>query len=78
MEEEEWIQNYFQQAAMYAVMAEERTGISFPQIAILISVADSNKPQVFVKKRDDYIWDAIKLIGTYYDEVYNKDVRQHT
>ena len=74
---EEWIQNYFQQAAMYAVMAEERTGINFPQIAILISVADSNKPQVFVKKRDDYIWDAIKLIGTYYDEVYNKDVRQH-
>jgi len=74
---EEWIQNYFQQASMYAVMAEERTGINFPQIAIVIAVADSNQPQVFVKKRDDYIWDAIQVIGDYYEEVFNQDVRGH-
>jgi genome maintenance exonuclease 1 len=47
--QEKWIQNYFQQAAMYAVMAEERTGIPFPQIVILIAVEESNTPQIFVK-----------------------------
>ncbi len=71
---EEWIQNYFQQASMYAVMAEERTGIPFAQIAILISVADSPTPQVFVKKRDEYIGDAMALIERYYEEVYQKDM----
>ena len=71
---EDWIQNYFQQASMYAVMAEERTGIPFAQIAILISVADSPTPQVFVKKRDEYIGDAMALIERYYEEVYQKDM----
>ena len=67
--QEKWIQNYFQQAAMYAVMAEERTKIPFPQIVILIAVEESNRPQVFVKKRNDYINDAIDNIKTFYDEV---------
>ena len=66
---EEWIQNYFQQAAMYAVMAEERTKIPFPQIVILIAVEESNTPQVFVKKRNDYIYGAIDNIKTFYNEV---------
>lgn len=67
---EEWIQNYFQQASMYAVMAEERTGRPFPQIAILIACEDSPLPQVFIKKRNDYIYDAIKVIDRFYTEAY--------
>lgn len=51
---EEWITNYFMQCAAYAVMFEERTGISIPRLAVVIAVAD-DEPQVFVKKRDDYI-----------------------
>jgi genome maintenance exonuclease 1 len=66
---EEWIQNYFQQAAMYAVMAEERTGKPFSQIAIVIACEDSNVPQLFTKKRDDYIHTAIDLIKQFYKEV---------
>lgn len=68
---EQWIQNYFQQASMYAVMAEERTGTPFPQIAILIACEDSNVPQMFVKKRNDYIYTAIDLIKQYYEQVLN-------
>jgi hypothetical protein len=51
---EEWITNYFMQCAAYAVMFEERTGISIPKLAVVIAVAD-NEPQLFVKNRDDYI-----------------------
>lgn len=51
---EDKIQNYFMQCAAYAVMFEERTGIPVPRIAIVIAV-DSDHPQVFVKKRNDYI-----------------------
>lgn len=51
---EEKIANYFMQCAAYAVMFEERTGIPISRLAIVIAVADDH-PQVFVKKRDDYI-----------------------
>jgi hypothetical protein len=35
-------------------MFEERTGIPVPRIAIVIAV-DSDHPQLFVKRRNDYI-----------------------
>lgn len=50
---EEWIESYFIQAACYSIMAEELTGIEFPQIVIIIS-NDEYEVQTFVKKRDDY------------------------
>ena len=75
VKKEEWITNYFMQTAMYAVAAEERTGIAFPQIVILISVADSPTPQVFVKKRDEYIGEAMSLINRYYEEVIPQDLQ---
>jgi len=63
----EWITNYFEQAASYAVMAEERTGIPFPQIAIIIASGESNQAQIFVKKRDDYVESAREKIRSYID-----------
>ena len=50
---EKWILGYFLQAATYAVMFEELTGIATPQLAIVISV-DNDLPQVFVKQVDEY------------------------
>lgn len=51
---EEDIEGYFIQATAYSVMAEELTGLRFPQIVIIMSV-DHYSPLVFVKRRDDYI-----------------------
>ena len=51
---EDKIQNYFMQCAAYAVMFEELTGVPVPRLAIIMAV-DSDHPQVFVKKRNDYI-----------------------
>jgi len=54
LKEERYIQNYFMQTAGYAVMFEERTGIPISRIVVLIAV-DHEEPQIFVRKRDDYI-----------------------
>jgi genome maintenance exonuclease 1 len=64
--EAKWILNYFMQCAAYAVMYEERTGVSVPRIVIVIAV-DSEEPQIFVKKRDEYIGEFIK-----YREIYEE------
>lgn len=64
--DEKWILNYFMQCSAYAVMYEERTGISVPRIVVMIAV-DGEEPQVFVKKRDEYIKDFIK-----YREIYDE------
>ena len=66
---EDKIQNYFMQCAAYAVMFEERTGIPVPRIAIVITV-DSDHPQVFVKKRNDYIG----MFKTYLEMFDNQSV----
>jgi len=52
--QEHWIQNYFMQCSAYAVSFEERTGIPVPRIAILVAV-EGDSPQLFIKKRDEYI-----------------------
>jgi hypothetical protein len=41
------------QASAYAIMAEERSGLTIPRLAIIIAVEDSD-PQVFVEHRDDW------------------------
>jgi hypothetical protein len=58
------------QCAAYAVMYEERTGVSVPRIVIVIAV-DSEEPQIFVKKRDEYINEFIKY-REIYEEVKNE------
>lgn len=67
LKKKEHISSYFQQASAYAVMYEERTGIPINQIVILIAV-DDEEPQVFVEKRDNYIWDCVDTISRYYEE----------
>jgi hypothetical protein len=57
---EEHILGYFLQSTCYAMMASERTGVSIPQIAILIGV-DCDYPQLFVKKTMDYIPAVLKM-----------------
>ncbi len=49
----DWIHSYFMQASAYAIMAEERYGLTIPRLAIIIAVEDSD-PQVFVEHRDDW------------------------
>lgn len=57
--QESHIQNYFMQASAYAIMFEELTGKAVANTVILISV-DGDSPQVFKKKRDDYVAPLIK------------------
>ena len=64
LKEESWIKGYFMQCSAYAVMYEERTGIPVSQIVIMIAV-DSEHPQVFIKKRNDYIKDFIAYREAY-------------
>jgi hypothetical protein len=67
LKKKEYISSYFQQASAYAVMYEERTGIPISQIVILIAV-DDEEPQVFIEKRDNYIWKCVETISRYYEE----------
>jgi genome maintenance exonuclease 1 len=64
LKDESWIKGYFMQCSAYAVMYEERTGIPVSQIVIMIAV-DSEHPQVFIKKRNDYIKDFISYREAY-------------
>lgn len=57
------IQNYFMQTSGYAVMYEERTGIPVPQV-VIIMVSDEGH-EVFIEKRDNYIFDFIELTKQY-------------
>lgn len=52
--QEDSIENYFMQCAAYAIMFEERFNIPINRSVVMISVDDS-EPQIFVKKRDDYV-----------------------
>lgn len=54
LKEESYIENYFIQATCYAMMAEERLGITVPQIVIIIMVDDEPEPQVFKKYKSLY------------------------
>ena len=65
LKNKENISNYFQQTAAYAVMFEERTKIPVSQIVVIIAVDDEEEPQVFVEKRDNYIWHCIDTISLY-------------
>lgn len=64
VKKEEYITNYFMQASAYAVMFEERTGIAIPRLVIIIAV-ENEQPQVFVKKRNDFIDKFIQLRKMY-------------
>lgn len=61
---EEKIVNYFLQCAAYAIMFEERTGISVPNLVVMIAVENS-EPQVFTEKRDDWTELLLKVRESY-------------
>lgn len=65
------ISNYFMQTSGYAVMYEERTEIPVPQVVIIMVTDDDY--EVFVEKRNNYIFDLIDLVGQYklYNEGHN-------
>lgn len=62
IKKEEHIESYFLQATCYSLMAEERTGIKFPQIVIIIAV-DHEETQVFVKDRDEYVRKVLTIFA---------------
>ena len=63
IKKKKWCESYFAQGAFYGVAYEELTKIPVPQVVVIIAV-DSDRPQLFVEKRDDWIdkiWEAKKL-----------------
>ncbi|RPG31835.1 MAG: exonuclease [Muricauda sp. TMED12] len=60
----EWIENYFMQAAAYAIMWEERTRVPVTQLVVLISV-DNESPQVFIEHRDNWTEKLLDAIEAY-------------
>jgi hypothetical protein len=68
LKEKQNISSYFQQASAYCVMFEERTKIPVNQIVIMIGV-DDESPQIFVEKRDNYIFECMHTIKKYNKEI---------
>ena len=62
---EKWIQKYFEQASAYSLLYQDLTGIEIKQIVILIYVDHEPDPQIFVRKRSDYINSLLDKIVEY-------------
>lgn len=54
------IEGYFLQTTIYAMMVEELTGLSVPQIVIIIGV-DNEDPQVFIKQKDQFVSKILQM-----------------
>ena len=65
---EQWIENYFEQGTAYALMYEELVGLPVDQIVILIATDDSDKPQVFIRDKNQYIESLLEKIHLYKQE----------
>jgi genome maintenance exonuclease 1 len=61
----EEISNYFCQAAAYAIMFEERTGIPVSQLVIIMAVENHPTPLVFIEKRDSWVDELHAVIKEY-------------
>jgi len=70
IKKKEWISSYFMQAAAYAIMWEERTGMPITNLVIIMDV-DNESPQIYVEHRDNW---TEKLFETI--ELYHKEQRQ--
>ena len=70
IKKKEWITSYFIQAAAYAIMWEERTGMPITNLVIIMDV-DNESPQIYVEHRDNW---TEKLFETI--ELYHKEQRQ--
>jgi genome maintenance exonuclease 1 len=65
---EQWIENYFEQGTAYALMYEQLIGTPIDQIVILIATDDSDKPQVFIRDKNQYIESLLEKIHLYKQE----------
>lgn len=65
---EAWILGYFVQAAMYAEMYEERTGIPVNKLVIAMAVEDSLHPTIYVKDKAEYLPILHNCIAQFYRE----------
>lgn len=63
LKKEEWIENYFLQSTVYSMMFESLYQIEIPRIAIIITVDDEIKPQVFVKDRMQYVDRVLEIFA---------------
>ena len=52
---ESMIEDYFLQGTCYALMYEERVGIPIDQIVVIMSTDGMEKPQLFVKDKEQYV-----------------------
>ena len=58
------IDDYFYQCAAYALMFEERTGLTVDQLVVIMAV-ENEQPLLFVEKTEDYIMGLVKAIKIY-------------
>jgi len=72
IKKKEKISHYFAQGAAYAIMWEERTGMTVPNVVIIMDV-DHEKPVVFVEHRDNYT----KLLKETIDEYRTRKMFGH-
>jgi hypothetical protein len=59
---ESWIEDYFLQSTIYSMMFERKYKIKIPQIVIIITVEDEPNPQIFVKRRSEFVNKSIEIL----------------
>jgi genome maintenance exonuclease 1 len=64
LKKKHYINGYLMQATAYSIMFEELTGISIPNIVIIITV-DHEGVQVFEERRDNYVDELLSTIKKY-------------
>ena len=69
------IEDYFLQCCAYALMYEERTGLTVDQLVVIMAV-ENEKPLLFIQKTEDYIMGLVRAIASY--EVKNDLVNTHS
>lgn len=55
------IPGYFVQATAYAVMMEERTGVRFPQVAIMLAEDEGDRAKLFVERARDWYPEVARI-----------------
>ena len=68
VKKKEWISGYFMQEAAYSLMFEERTGISLPNLVIVMDV-DNHGVIVFKEHRDNWVQPLKDEIAYYHREM---------
>ena len=71
LKKREWVTNYFQQEAAYAIMWEERTGMPITNLVTIMDV-DNEQPVVFKEHRDEWAPKLLETIELYHAEERKK------